>query len=69
MSEPAAPEVYPVPPIDYVSNDRGTWAVCKLCGAGLLGFKNPGDTRGNAIRHLFNNHANWQEETSIGLLE
>jgi hypothetical protein len=59
----SAPGVYPEPPIDYVSNDRGTWAVCKLCGTGLRGFKNRADTQGNAIAHLFNNHPTWQEES------
>lgn len=55
--------VYPEPPIEYVSNDRGTWAICKVCGAGLLGFRNRINTQRNAIEHLFSNHPQWQEES------
>lgn len=56
------PASIPTPPIDYMSNGRATFAICKLCGCGLRGFRDAAITMGNAMEHLYANHEGWDRE-------
>jgi hypothetical protein len=47
-------------PLEYVSNNRGYWAICKKCGCGLLGFPLFTQTRRNAVDHLDYYHPSWR---------